>query len=172
VYILYEFCSNHKPRKTRLAPTTPWSQAPTSHLSSMSLPDGIQEHIESIEDYIYVSYSSAMAQMPNIQEALNRLWADVARFGPAIPEIHLPVLIEVPPPPPPPPPPPVPPLENVMDWAFDNPWKASSLGVGVVGMGLLVGYSAYRAKSQSRSHRRYHAASHERRQVVGTHRLW
>ncbi|KAH9180733.1 hypothetical protein EDB89DRAFT_1920780 [Lactarius sanguifluus] len=100
----------------------------------MPILESIQECLESAEDYIYVSFSSVKADMPNIQEALNRLWADVSRFGPTIPEIRLP-----------------------------NPWKASGLGVGVVGIGLLV---AYRARTQSRFHRKSHTATHERRQVV------
>lgn len=131
----------------------------------LPLSEGIQEYLESIEDYIYVSYSSATAEMPNIHEALNRLWADVSRFGPAIPEIRLPVLIEVPPPPPPPPlPPPSSSIfDNVTDWAAENPWKASS----VVGMGLLVGYNVYRARSQARLHKRPYTTNLERRQVVG-----
>jgi hypothetical protein len=138
----------------------------------MPLSEDIHEYLESIEDYIYVSYSSARAEMPNINEALNRLWADVSRFGPPIPEIRLPVLIEVPPPPPPPLPSPQSSiLDNVTDWAAENPWKASSLGVGVVGMGLLVGYNAYRAKTQARLHKRCHTTTHERRQVVGMVRL-
>ena len=110
--------------------------------------------------------------MPNIQEALNRLWADVSRFGPSIPEIRLPVIIEVPPPPPPPPPPPTNSLlDSLTDWATENPWKASSLGVGVAGFGLLVGYNAYRARTQSRLHKRHHTTTHERRQVVGVYLL-
>ncbi len=132
--------------------------------------ESIQERIESAEDYVYVSLSSVKAEMPNIQEALNRLWADVSRFGPAIPEIRLPVLgdFEIPPPPPPPPSPPLTSLiDTVSDWAAENPWKASGVGVGVVGIGLLVGYNAYQARTQSRLHRRYHATSHERRQVIG-----
>jgi hypothetical protein len=131
----------------------------------MSLSEDIQEYLESIEDSIYVSFSSARAEMPNIHEALNRLWADVSRFGPAIPEIRLPVLIEVPPPPPPPPPPPSSSIfDNVTDWAAANPWKASS----VVGVGLLVGYNAYRARTQARLQKRAPTTNHERRQVVGT----
>ncbi|KAI0306402.1 hypothetical protein B0F90DRAFT_1863780 [Multifurca ochricompacta] len=107
--------------------------------------------------------------MPNIQEALNRLWADVSRFGPPIPEIRLPMLgdFEVPPPPPPPPPPlPRSLLDDVTDWAAENPWKATGLGVSVAGVGLLVGYNAYLARTQFRLHKRYHTAGHERRQVV------
>ena len=138
----------------------------------MSLPEGVQEYLESIEDYIYISFSSARSEMPNIQEALNRLWADVSRFGPSIPEIRLPVIVEVPPPPaPPPPPPPGSLFDDVIDWAAENPWKASSLGVGVVGLGLLAGYQAYRASTQARLHKRYHTATHERRQVVGMYWL-
>ena len=134
----------------------------------MPLPESVQEYLESIEDHIYVSFSSTKAEMPNIQEALNRLWADVSRFGPSIPEIHLPVIVEVPPPPlSPPPPPPNSLLDDVADWAAENPWKASSLGVGVVGLGLLAGYHAYRARTQSKLHKRHHTATHERRQVVG-----
>jgi hypothetical protein len=136
----------------------------------MPILESIQERLESAEDYIYVSLTTVKDEMPNIQEALNRLWADVSRFGPNIPEIRLPVLgaFEIPPPPPPPPPSlPTSLIDTATDWAAENPWKASGLSVGVVGIGLLVGYNAYRASSQSRFHRRYHAASHERRQVVG-----
>jgi len=148
------------------APTLPY---PLDSSLAMPLSEGIQDYIESVEDYVYVSYTSAMAEMPNIHEALNRLWADVSRFGPAIPEIRLPVLVEVPSPPPPPPPPPPPGslFNNVTDWVTENPWKASGIGVGVVGVGLLVGYNAYWARTQSRLHKRHHAATHERRQVVG-----
>ena len=130
----------------------------------MPILESIQERLESAEDYIYVSVSSVKAEMPNIQEALNRLWADVSRFGPTIPEIRLPVLgdFEIPPPPTP-----TSLIDTATDWAAENPWKATGLGVGVVGIGLLVGYNAYQARSQSRFHRRHHAASHERRQVVG-----
>ncbi|KAI9446261.1 hypothetical protein H4582DRAFT_1805041 [Lactarius indigo] len=126
--------------------------------------ESIQERLESAEDYIYVSFSSVKAEMPNVQEALNRLWADVSRFGPTIPEIRLPVLgdFEIPPPPPPPPPP----TSNIPCWISENPWKASGLGVGAVGIGLLVGYHAYQARTQSRFHRKSHTTSHERRQVV------
>jgi hypothetical protein len=127
----------------------------------MSLSESVQEYLESIEDHIYVSFSSARAEMPNIQEAFNRLWADVSRFGPAIPEIRMPVLIEVPPPPPPPPPSSI--FDNVTDWVAENPWKVSS----VVGVGLLVGFNAYRARTQARLHKRPHTTNHERRQVVG-----
>ncbi|KAH9981124.1 hypothetical protein BGW80DRAFT_1162297 [Lactifluus volemus] len=133
----------------------------------MPLLEGIQEYLESAEDYVYVSYSSVKAEMPNIHEALNRLWTDISRFGPPIPEIHLPsIVVQVPPAPPPPPPPPKSLLDTVADWGAENPWKASSLGIGVVGIGLLVGYNAYRARTQSRLHKRYHTVNHERRQVV------
>ena len=135
----------------------------------MPLSEGIQDYLESVENYIYVSVSSAKAEMPNIQEAVNRLWADVSRFGPAMPEIRLPVVVEVPPPPPPPPPPPASSLlDNMADWTTDHPWKASTLGVGVVGLGLLVGYHVHRARAQSRLQKRNHTTTHERRQVVGT----
>jgi len=139
----------------------------------MPLSEGIQEYLESVEDYIYVSFSSAKAEMPNIQEAFNRLWADVSRFGPSMPEIRLPVTVEVPPPPPPPPPP-LPPnsrLDDMADWAIENPWKASSLGVGVVGLCLLVGFHAYQARTLSKLHKRNHSATHERRRVVGMYWL-
>ncbi|KAI9449706.1 hypothetical protein F5148DRAFT_1153039 [Russula earlei] len=77
------------------------------------------------------------------------------------PEIWLPVLIEVPPPPPPP----GSFFDNVTDWAAKNPGKASSLGVSVVDLGLLVGYNAYWVRTQFRLHKRYHMAA-ERREVI------
>src|SRR5579863_8325445 len=46
-----------------------------------------------------------------------------------------------------------------------NPWKAFTLGVGL--LGLLV--RCYRARTQSRLHKGSHTANHERRQVVGTY---
>ena len=167
-------CVCRTSRAENATPTVAFSLSVESshsiYLSPMPLSEGIQDYLESIENYIYVSVSSAKVEMPNIQEAVNRLWADVSRFGPAMPEIRLPVAVEVPPsPPPPPPPPPGSLLDDMADWTTDNPWKASTLSVGVVGLGLLVGYHVYRTRAQSRLQKRNHTATHERRQVVGTY---
>ncbi|KAI0053873.1 hypothetical protein FA95DRAFT_1551638 [Auriscalpium vulgare] len=128
--------------------------------------EDIQSYIETAEGYVYQSFVSVTAEMPMISEALHRLWVDVSRFGPAIPEIHIPGLgnFEVPPPPPPPPPPKSV-LEKSADWIADHPWKASGIGASVLGLGLLVGYNALQRR-HGRLRKSRGAVSTEKRQVV------
>ncbi|KAI0273417.1 hypothetical protein BC834DRAFT_853716 [Gloeopeniophorella convolvens] len=121
----------------------------------MPLIEGIQEYIETAEDYVYTSFSSVKAEMPNIQEAVNRFWVDVSRFGPSIPEIRIPGLGEF-----------QSIVEKATDWAAEHPWKVSGLSIGVLGLGLLVGYNVYQIKARPRLARRGHSSGHERRQVV------
>ena len=58
-----------------------------------------------------------------------------------------------------------------MDWAGDHPWTVAGLGLGIVGAGLLVGYSSHRHHFHGRRGARLGRgrAAHlsgERRQVV------
>ncbi|TFY58770.1 hypothetical protein EVG20_g8026 [Dentipellis fragilis] len=131
----------------------------------MPFTDNIQEYIEYVEERVHTSIHAVAGEMPMIQEAIHRLWVDVSRFGPALPELHLPSLGEYEvPPPPPPPPPPLTAWERGVEWAGAHPWKVAGLGIGVVGVGLLVGYSGVRFKSRRRV--RKTQASSERRKVV------
>ena len=131
----------------------------------------IEEVLESLEDVVYASLSAATPDLPGVRETFDRLWDDVSRFGPNLPDIH----VRVPslgdfhvPPPPPPPPPPRTLVEKSIDWCQENPWTI--LGVGL-GAGLLVGYGShkYRVDRRQRGARHISTASipRERRQVVG-----
>ncbi|KAG5645080.1 hypothetical protein DXG03_007170 [Asterophora parasitica] len=135
--------------------------------------DKVEEYLESLEEYFFSSLAAATTDLPNIHEAVNRLWIDIARYGPGMPsfpEMHLPALgdFQVPPPPPPPPPPVhISLLEKSTNLAKRHPWVISSVAVGVVGAGLLVGYSRFNARK--RCHQKDYKAkaqSTERRQVV------
>ena len=131
----------------------------------------IEEVLESLEDVVYASLSAATPDIPGVRETFDRLWDDVSRFGPNLPDIH----VRVPslgdfhvPPPPPPPPPPRTLVEKSIDWCQENPLTVLGVGLGV---GLLVGYGSHKY----RVHRRQRGARHistasvprERRQVVG-----
>lgn len=131
----------------------------------------IEDVLESLEDIVYASLSAATPDLPGVQETFNRLWDDVSRFGPNLPDIH----VRVPslgdfhvPPPPPPPPPPRTLVEKSIDWCQENPWTVLGVGLGV---GLLVGYGShkYRVHRRQRGVRHTSATSvpRERRQVVG-----
>ncbi|RDB21093.1 hypothetical protein Hypma_011790 [Hypsizygus marmoreus] len=130
----------------------------------------IEEYLESLEEYFFSSLAAATTDLPNIHEAVNRLWVDISRYGPGMPsfpDVHLPTLgdFQVPPPPPPPPPPPhLTCLARSADWMKRHPWTVSGVAVGVVGAGLLVGYRSFSAKR--RNIYRVKAQSTERRQVV------
>jgi len=131
----------------------------------------IEEVLESLEEIVYASLSAATPDLPGLQETFNRLWDDVSRFGPNLPDIHVPSLgdFHVPPPPPPPPPPKTI-VERSIDWCQDNPWTV--LGVGL-GAGLLIGYGSHKCRvyRRQRGVRNISAASvpRERRQVVGAY---
>ncbi|KAF8643847.1 hypothetical protein AX16_008864 [Volvariella volvacea WC 439] len=113
----------------------------------------VEEYLESLEQYFLSSLATVSNEVPNIHEAVNRLWVDISRYGPgmpAFPQVHIPVLgdFQVPPPPPPLPPPPPPSL-----WARStnliqkHPWKVSAIAIGAVGIGIL-------AKHRARASRR------------------
>lgn len=132
----------------------------------------IEEVLESLEDIVYASLSAATPDLPRVRETFDRLWDDVSRFGPNIPDIH----VRVPglgdfhvPPPPPPPPPPKGMVEDLIDWCQENPWTV--LGVGV-GAGLLVGYGSHKYRIHRRQRVRHISATsipRERRQVIGAY---
>lgn len=129
----------------------------------------IEDVLESLEDIVYVSLSAATPDLPGVRETFNRLWDDVSRFGPNLPDIHARVSslgdFHVPPSPPPPPPKTI--AEKLIDWCQQNPWTVLGIGLGT---GLLVGYGShkYRVHRRQRS-RQISAASvlRERRQVIG-----
>lgn len=133
----------------------------------------IEDYLESVEELIYSSLSASTPDLPNVREAINRLWEDVSRFGPQalppLPDLKIPGLgpFEVPPPPPPPPPPKSP-FEMLYDWAESRRWTIAAVGLGVVGVGLAAGFGRahYRRKVGLRKLKA--SASQERRQVVGT----
>ncbi|KAF8891191.1 hypothetical protein BD779DRAFT_1513732 [Infundibulicybe gibba] len=132
--------------------------------------DKIEEYMESLEEYFFSSLSAATTDLPNIHDAVNRLWVDIARYGPgmpAFPEVRIAGLgdFEVPPPPTPLPSPASSGwIGRSAGWVGQNPWKTTGVIIGVVGTGLLVGY---RLRSRRRRHVYQSAgASPERRQVV------
>lgn len=155
-----------------------------SHLSSLFPPgnmpqivptaEQIEDYLQSLEEMFFSSLSAATPDLPNVREAIQRLWEDVSRFGPQalppLPDIHLPGLgtFEVPPPPPPPPPPQSF-IERSTDWVAEHKWTSASVGIGlVIGAGLLTacGTGYYRPKLK-RSKARAANAANERRQVIG-----
>ena len=139
--------------------------------------DEIEEYFQSLEHFIVDSLAAASPDVPNIREAVYRLWVDISRFGPGLPAfisfpplptIHVPGLgaFEVPPPPPPPPPPRSF-IEKAGDWMIDHPWKSSSIAVTVLGAGLLAGYTTYRMTRHHKRRFRSTTVVPDKRQVVG-----
>ncbi|KAF8077767.1 hypothetical protein FPV67DRAFT_1557226 [Lyophyllum atratum] len=136
----------------------------------MSTVEKIEEYLESVEEYFFSSLAAATTDLPNVHEAVNRLWVDISRYGPGMPsfpEVHLPALGDFQVPPPPPSPPPAfhsSLFSKSVNWTTRHPWTASGIAVGVVGGSLLVGYGAFHAKK--RNYARVKTQSQERRQVV------
>lgn len=129
----------------------------------------IEEVLESLEGVVYASLSAATPDLPGVRETFNRLWDDVSRFGPNLPDIHVRMSglgdFHVPPPPPPPPPPKNV-LDKVVDWCQENPWIVLSVGLGA---GLLVGYGSHKYRVHRKQRVRHistTSTSRERRQVV------
>jgi hypothetical protein len=113
---------------------------------------------------------SATPDLPNVREAVHRLWLDVSRYGPqnlpSLPDIHVPVLgaFEVPPPPPPPPPKSW--LEHSVDWVRLHPWAIGGIIAGLTGTSLLVGYSSIHKRARFKRVKAATTATVDRRQVI------
>jgi len=136
--------------------------------------DEVEEYFQSLERFLTNSVAAASPGLPNIREAVHRLWVDISRFGPpgfsSFPDIHVPGLgaFEVPPPPPPPPPPRTL-VEKAGDWIVENPWMSSSIVVTALGAGLLAGYTTFRITHTHKRRVRSTTVTPEKRQVVGEH---
>ena len=161
-----------KPRRLlRSQNLSSWAESllpATSMFPSIQQIEGV---LESIEDVVYASLSAATPDLPGVRETFNRLWDDVSRFGPNLPDIHVRVPglgdFHVPPPPPPPPPKTI--VEKSIDWCQENPWTV--LGVGL-GAGLLFGYGSHKYRVHRRQRARYISTAsvpRERRQVVSAY---
>lgn len=135
--------------------------------------DQIESYLDSMEELFFASLSAATPDLPNVRQAIQRLWEDVLRHGPqalpSLPDLHIPGLgaFEVPPPPPPPPPPKGL-LEKTADWMGDHKWTTAFVGVSLIGVGLFAGYSTLQYQQCAKSRRVVRTAiSSERRQIVG-----
>jgi hypothetical protein len=136
----------------------------------MATVEKIEEYLESVEEYVFSSLSVATVNLPNVHEAVNRLWLDISRYGPGMStfsDMHIPTLgdFQVPPPPPPPPPPHLTLLSRSADWLARHPWTTSTVVIGMAGAGLLVGYKAMDTRKINKY--RTKALTSERQQVVG-----
>lgn len=132
--------------------------------------DKIEDYLESVEEYFFSSFSAVTQGMPDVHEAVNRLWIDIARYGPglpAFPEVNLPSLGDFQIPPPPPPSPSTTSwIDRSTGWAERHSWKASAIVVGVVGASLLVGYRTLHSKRRHSHKVATKSQSTERRQVI------
>lgn len=92
--------------------------------------DKIHDYFDGLEEIMFQTLTSA-------EEALNQLWLDFARYGPALPtktlEFHVPA--------PPPPEPSVSMMDCSIGWVERNPYKTAVIVAGLVGTGLLTGYT-------------------------------
>ncbi|THH27049.1 hypothetical protein EUX98_g7133 [Antrodiella citrinella] len=132
----------------------------------------IEDYLESVEELFFASLSAASPDLPNVRQAIQRLWEDVLRHGPqalpSLPDLHLPGLgaFEVPPPPPPPPPPKSM-FDKTADWMGEHKWTTAFVGISLISAGLLVGYSTLQYQHHMRSRKTVRASgSTERRQIV------
>ncbi|KAH7889594.1 hypothetical protein F5I97DRAFT_555761 [Phlebopus sp. FC_14] len=132
--------------------------------------DELEQYFESVERFVSQSLAAASPDLPNIREAVNRLWVDISRFGPPglsnLPDIHVPGLgaFEVPPPPPPPPPKSL--LEKTSDYIGQHPRITAGAVIAVLGFGLLAGYSTIQTRYAHRRKIRPATATPDKRQVV------
>jgi hypothetical protein len=134
--------------------------------------DNVEEYIAPVDEYFFSSVTAVSRGFPNVHEAVNQLWIDISRYGPgmpAFPEVHIPTLGDFQVPPPPPPPlRPTSLIEQSTAWIGRHPWKTSSIVVGAVGAGLLVGYRGFWFKRRHvYATSMKTSSSFERRQIVG-----
>lgn len=148
----------------------------------MSFPtkEQIEEYIESIEEYVSTSFTTVAPDISAITETINRLWADVSRFGhpelPPLPTLQdIPVLgnFEIPPPRPlPPPPPELAWTEEIQEWMSRHRVATAAI---CVGLGLAVAYGAATVHNRSRAQiagKRLRGEGAARRKVVGTFQFY
>ncbi|KAL1746311.1 hypothetical protein HDZ31DRAFT_34511 [Schizophyllum fasciatum] len=124
--------------------------------------DKVEEYLQ----YVEVKLHTAWSDLPDVRDALDRLWQDVSRYGPQLPKnVHLPGLgdFEVPAPPPPPPPPPAW-SERAAGWVEQHPYQTAGAVVALAAGGLMAGYGPAYARSVRA--RRRKEETQERRQVV------
>ncbi|KAI6028508.1 hypothetical protein F5J12DRAFT_383037 [Pisolithus orientalis] len=130
--------------------------------------DDVEQYFETVERLVSDSLTTASLDLPNIREAINRLWVDITRYGPPFPEIHAGRLgpFELPAPPPPPPPPPKSLIEKTGDWLKDHPWIVSGLVLSTLGISLVAGCRVISAKHTFRRRIKPTTTVSEKRQVV------
>ncbi|KAF8201760.1 hypothetical protein BJ912DRAFT_1117148, partial [Pholiota molesta] len=136
--------------------------------------DNIEEYFAAVEEYLQSSLNVVTRSLPDVNEVVNQLWVDIARYGPGMPgfsEVHVPALadfqVSLPPPPPPP-------LDQSSwatqsaDWIARHPWKTTGVVASLVGVGVLIRHRdifTKRAKHLYSGKRTAQAA--ERRQIIG-----
>ena len=129
--------------------------------------DELEQYFDYVERLVAHALTAASPDLPSIQEALNRLWLDISRFGPpglpSLPDIRVPALgaFEVPPPPP------KSLIDNAGDYIVQHPWKTSGMVVSALGAGLLVGYGVIRMRSLKGRRVKVMSPQSERRQAIG-----
>ncbi|KAF8447844.1 hypothetical protein L210DRAFT_3619274 [Boletus edulis BED1] len=132
--------------------------------------DQLEQYFDYVERLVVGTLAAASPGLPNVQEALNRLWLDISRFGPpglpSFPDIRVPGLrpFEVPPPPPPPPPKSL--IDNAGDCIARHPWIVSGVAISALGAGLLAGYSIVCMRSLKGRRVKVASPQFERRQAV------
>lgn len=135
--------------------------------------DEVEEYFEAVERFVAESLTAASLDLPNVREAINRLWIDITRYGPpgitSLPEFHVGHLgpFEVPPPPPPTPLPKSL-IERTGDWFKEHPWITPGIVLTTIGVGLFAGYHIVSTRYPARRRIRPTAMVPEKRQVVGT----
>lgn len=130
----------------------------------------VESYLKSWEEYVFASISAATTDLPTVNEAVNRLWVDISRYGPTIPNLpSLPVLgdFQVPPPPPPPTLAPTT-LESATSYLGKHPYKTVTAVAGIIGIGLCAGY-AFKTNHRRQTFRNSSQPNQtpERRQVIG-----
>lgn len=138
----------------------------------------VEDYVHSVEELIFASLSAATPDLPNVRQAIQRLWEDVLRHGPqalpSLPDLHIPGLgaFEVPPPPPPPPPPlPKSLIGTTADWMSTHKCTTALISLSLIGVGLYAGYGTVMYQQHARSRRTVKISGNtERRRIVGTFR--
>ena len=129
----------------------------------------IESYFISVEEFLSSSLTSVAPDLPHLHEIANRIWADITRFGPpSLPQLPGLGSFEVPPSPPLPPPTPPTWSESLGDWASEHKLAIAGASVGLVGAGILAGYSTVRYRRNAAIKAKRKDTSKDRREVVGT----